>query len=254
MPTSPRETRVHGSLLAAAEKRLLIWVAARLPRQVNSDHLTALGAIAMLGAGLGYSLAPHWPPPYGRDASPAEQLLIDEELAAAGITRTDLVIGWWAAPTILEHGSPEQTERFVPATLRGEIFWCQLFSEPGAGSDLASLRTKAVRDEGGGGWRPFTVRLEIADGWHVNANPASREFLIPTAVEAAGDGELRGVAYPTGERLRFAFAGDELAVYGGAVEIRGEVRPGDDTRLLVTYQACDDERCLPPVVRELAVR
>jgi hypothetical protein len=107
---------------------------------------------------------------------------------------------------------------------------------------------------GAGGWRPFTVRLEIADGWHVNANPASQEFLVPTAVEAAGDGELRGVAYPTGERLRFAFAGDELAVYSGAVEIRGEVRPGDDTRLLVTYQACDDERCLPPVVRELAVR
>ena len=107
---------------------------------------------------------------------------------------------------------------------------------------------------GEGGWRPFTVRLEIADGWHVNANPASQEFLIPTAVEPAGEGELRGVAYPTGERLRFAFAGDELAVYGGAVEIRGEVRPGDDTRLLVTYQACDDERCLPPVVRELAVR
>ncbi|OBA84479.1 acyl-CoA dehydrogenase [Mycobacterium sp. 1164966.3] len=93
--------------------------------------------------------APHWPPPYGRDASPAEQLLIDQELAAAGVERPDLVIGWWAAPTILEHGTPEQIERFVPATLRGEFLWCQLFSEPGAGSDLASLRTKAVRAEGG---------------------------------------------------------------------------------------------------------
>jgi len=104
--------------------------------------------IALAEAGL---LAPHWPRPWGREASPAEQLLIDQELAAAGVDRPDLVIGWWAVPTILEHGSPEQIERFVPATLRGELFWCQLFSEPGAGSDLASLRTKAVRVEGG--WR-----------------------------------------------------------------------------------------------------
>ncbi|ORV19193.1 acyl-CoA dehydrogenase [Mycobacterium celatum] len=93
--------------------------------------------------------APHWPKPYGRNASPAEQLLIDQELAAAGVERPDLVIGWWAAPTILEHGTPAQIEQFIPATLRGEILWCQLFSEPGAGSDLASLRTKAVRVDGG---------------------------------------------------------------------------------------------------------
>jgi alkylation response protein AidB-like acyl-CoA dehydrogenase len=101
---------------------------------------------ALAEAGL---LAPHWPSPYGRGAAPAEQLLIDQELAAAGVTRPDLVIGWWAAPTILEHGTPDQVQRFVPATLRGEIFWCQLFSEPGAGSDLASLRTRAVRVDGG---------------------------------------------------------------------------------------------------------
>jgi alkylation response protein AidB-like acyl-CoA dehydrogenase len=101
---------------------------------------------ALAEAGL---LAPHWPPPYGRGAGPAEQLLIDRELAAAKVTRPDLVIGWWAAPTILEHGTPEQVQRFLPATLRGEIYWCQLFSEPGAGSDLASLRTKAVRVDGG---------------------------------------------------------------------------------------------------------
>ncbi len=93
--------------------------------------------------------ASHWPAPYGRGAGPAEQLLIDQEMSSAGVLRPDLVIGWWAAPTILEHGTPEQVERFVPATLSGEIFWCQLFSEPEAGSDLASLRTKAVRVDGG---------------------------------------------------------------------------------------------------------
>ena len=101
---------------------------------------------ALAEAGL---LAPHWPKPYGRQAAPAEQLLIDQELAAAGVERPDLVIGWWAAPTILEHGTGEQIERFVPPTLSGELTWCQLFSEPGAGSDLAALRTKAVRTEGG---------------------------------------------------------------------------------------------------------
>jgi alkylation response protein AidB-like acyl-CoA dehydrogenase len=102
--------------------------------------------IALAEAGL---LAPHWPQPWGRKASPAEQLLIDQELSAAGVDRPDLVIGWWAVPTILEHGSQAQIDRFVPATLRGELIWCQLFSEPGAGSDLASLRTKAVRTDGG---------------------------------------------------------------------------------------------------------
>ena len=101
--------------------------------------------VALADSGL---LAPHWPRPYGREAGPAEQLLIDQELAAAGVTRPDLVIGWWAVPTILEHGSREQIEKFVPATLRGDLFWCQLFSEPGAGSDLASLRMKAVRARG----------------------------------------------------------------------------------------------------------
>ncbi|OBK19837.1 acyl-CoA dehydrogenase [Mycobacterium asiaticum] len=102
--------------------------------------------VALAEAGL---LAPHWPAPHGRGALPAEQLLIDQEMAAAGVVRPDLVIGWWAAPTLLEHGTPEQVERFVLATLRGDFLWCQLFSEPGAGSDLASLRTKAVRGDGG---------------------------------------------------------------------------------------------------------
>ncbi|MEV6609464.1 acyl-CoA dehydrogenase [Kutzneria sp. NPDC051319] len=94
-------------------------------------------------------LAPHWPRPFGLDAGPTEQLIIDEELDQAGVQRPDLVIGWWAVPTILAHGTEAQRERFAGPTLRGEITWCQLFSEPGAGSDLASLRTKAERVDGG---------------------------------------------------------------------------------------------------------
>jgi phosphatidylglycerophosphate synthase len=62
MPEYTPETRIHGSLLAAAEKRLLIRIATRLPHWINSDHLTALGGLAMVGAGLSYGLAPFWPP------------------------------------------------------------------------------------------------------------------------------------------------------------------------------------------------
>jgi alkylation response protein AidB-like acyl-CoA dehydrogenase len=118
--------------------------------------------VALAESGL---LAPHWPKPYGRAASPAEQLVIDEELEAAGVLRPDISIGWWAAPTILEHGTPEQIEKFIPGTLTGEVFWCQLFSEPGAGSDLAALRTKAVRAEGG--WKLTGQKV-----WTSNAHRA----------------------------------------------------------------------------------
>ena len=94
-------------------------------------------------------IQPHWPPPWGRGASPQEQLVIDAELAAADVERPDLVVGGWVLPTLIGHGTPEQQERFVRPTLYGELVWCQLFSEPGAGSDLASLATKAVRTDGG---------------------------------------------------------------------------------------------------------
>ena len=96
-------------------------------------------------------LAPQWPAPYGLDASAPLQLLVESELRAAGVVQPDLVIAAWALPTIIEHGTDAQKERFVADTMRGSIVWCQLFSEPEAGSDLASLRTTAVRD--GDGWR-----------------------------------------------------------------------------------------------------
>jgi len=94
-------------------------------------------------------LTPHWPVPWGRGAGPVEQLVIDEELAAAHVHRPHLAVGAWALPTIIAHGTPEQQERWVGPTLRGEMVWCQLFSEPGAGSDLAALSTRATRHDGG---------------------------------------------------------------------------------------------------------
>jgi alkylation response protein AidB-like acyl-CoA dehydrogenase len=94
---------------------------------------------------------PHWPAPYGRDAGAIEQVVIDELLGAAGVQRPHIGIGAWALPPIIASGTPLQRERWVDATLMGDLNWCQLFSEPGAGSDLASLSTRAERTDGG--WR-----------------------------------------------------------------------------------------------------
>ncbi len=97
-------------------------------------------------AAAGY-VAPHWPAPWGRDASPIEQLVIDEELRAVDAPRPMNPIGvGWAGPTLLVAGSEQQHQRYLPGLIDGSEIWCQLFSEPGAGSDLASLTTSAVRD------------------------------------------------------------------------------------------------------------
>ncbi len=89
-------------------------------------------------------VVPHWPAPYGLDADPVYQLIVDAELKAAGVHRPANPIGiGWAAPTILMAGSAAQKERFLWPALAGEEVWCQLFSEPDAGSDLAGLTTRA---------------------------------------------------------------------------------------------------------------
>ena len=92
-------------------------------------------------------VAPQYPPPWGLGAGPDLQLAVDEELTAAGITLPDNPIGvGWAGPTLVAAGTDEQRRRWLPGLLSGEDFWCQLFSEPDAGSDLAALRTTARRD------------------------------------------------------------------------------------------------------------
>jgi alkylation response protein AidB-like acyl-CoA dehydrogenase len=97
-------------------------------------------------AAAGY-VAPHWPRPWGLDASPAAQLEIDEVMRTAGVPRPMNPIGiGWAGPTLLVAGTDAQRGRWLPGLLDGSELWCQLFSEPGAGSDLAGLSTTAVRD------------------------------------------------------------------------------------------------------------
>lgn len=101
--------------------------------------------IQLADAGL---VAPGWPSPWGRGADAEYQLIISLELESAGIDphgHNPIGIGW-AGPTILSAGTAVQKDRFLGPLLRGEEYWSQLFSEPGAGSDLASLETRAVRD------------------------------------------------------------------------------------------------------------
>jgi len=92
-------------------------------------------------------VVPHWPRPWGHEADAIHQLVIDEELRAAAISRPGNVIGiGWAGPTIVHAGTQEQKDRYLWPLLAGDEIWCQLFSEPDAGSDLANLGTRAIRD------------------------------------------------------------------------------------------------------------
>ncbi|OBF89224.1 acyl-CoA dehydrogenase [Mycobacterium sp. 852002-51152_SCH6134967] len=94
---------------------------------------------------------PHLPKPWGRAAGPVEQIIIAQEFDTGRVKRPQMGIAAWIIPSIVAFGTDEQQQRFLPPTFRGEMIWCQLFSEPGAGSDLASLTTKATKVDGG--WR-----------------------------------------------------------------------------------------------------
>ncbi|MFO7590369.1 MAG: acyl-CoA dehydrogenase [Acidimicrobiia bacterium] len=116
-------------------------------------------------ADAGY-IVPTWPEPFGRGAKALEQVVIEEEFRAAKVARPGIMVGGWALPPVIMYGTSEQQERWIPPTLRGEVVWCQLFSEPGAGSDLASLSTRATRVEGGwlvSGQKVWTSMAHFAD-------------------------------------------------------------------------------------------
>jgi 3-oxochol-4-en-24-oyl-CoA dehydrogenase len=88
-----------------------------------------------------------------------EQLVIEQEFAAAGLKRPSLGITGWVILTLIQYGTPEQVARWVPDALSQEVIWCQLFSEPGAGSDAAGITTRATRAKGDG---------EVGGGWLIN--------------------------------------------------------------------------------------
>ena len=107
----------------------------------EDDQLIALGD--------GGWVQPHLPKPYGRSATPLEQIVIAQEIKTAGIAMPQLLMGGWAVQAVVAHGTEKQKQELAVPTLRGDVVWCQLFSEPGAGSDLASLTTKAEKVDGG---------------------------------------------------------------------------------------------------------
>jgi alkylation response protein AidB-like acyl-CoA dehydrogenase len=154
-----------------AEVRSFVDEVAALPRDEQRARVVDAGYFM-----------PHWPPPWGRDARAVEQLVIDEELRRAHIRIPNLAVGAWAAPTIVAHGTPEQQERWVRPTLLGTMAWCQLFSEPEAGSDLAALRTMGTRTDGGwliNGQKVWTSMAVDAD-WGiclVRTNPTAAKHL-----------------------------------------------------------------------------
>ncbi|OBB41509.1 acyl-CoA dehydrogenase [Mycobacterium sp. 852002-51961_SCH5331710] len=153
-------------------------------RQGDYEHF-AIGPqrTAIAEAGL---IAPHWPSPWGIEASPLQQLIIDEEFnKRPTLTRPSLGIAEWILPSLIKAGSNDVQQRLIPPTQRGELAWCQLFSEPGAGSDLAALATRATKVDGG--WRIHGHKI-----WTSSAHRADYGALLartdPTAPKHRGIG------------------------------------------------------------------
>ena len=113
-----------------------------------------------------------WPTPYGVGATPSEQALFAEAMARAGLPRQlSFVSMELAGPIIIAFGTPEQQKSFLEPIRRGEELWCQLFSEPAAGSDLAALATRAVRAHDG--WRVTGQKV-----WTSGAHYADHGLLL----------------------------------------------------------------------------
>ncbi|QKG21914.1 acyl-CoA dehydrogenase [Actinomadura verrucosospora] len=188
----------------------------------------------------GYT-APHFPAPWGKGADAVTQLVISEQMRAADLRAHDMIIGNWVVPTLIAHGSPAQHERFLPASLRGDIRWCQLFSEPGAGSDLAALSTRAEKVDGGWkitGQKVWTSMAREAD-WGIllaRTDPSvpKHKGLSYFLLDMASPGiDIRPLRELTGDELfnevflDGVFIPDDLLV----------ARPGDGWRLARTTLA-----------------
>jgi alkylation response protein AidB-like acyl-CoA dehydrogenase len=130
------------------------------------EQIKGLDATAQRDAMIeqGYAM-PHWPKPWGRDAGAIEQLVVEQEFDAAGIKKPGYGITGWVILTLIQHADEDQVQRWVPSAMTQEVIWCQLFSEPDAGSDAAGIKTKATRVDGGwliNGQKVWTCQAQVA--------------------------------------------------------------------------------------------
>jgi alkylation response protein AidB-like acyl-CoA dehydrogenase len=213
----PQRLRMRAARLALAKQRRRLEV--DLPPEASVVRAEVQAFLAGLegldaaeqhrrAADAGY-IVPQWPEPWGRDAGAVEQLVIDEEFRKAKVARPTIAIGAWAMPPLMVYGTEEQRQRWIPPTLRGEITWCQLFSEPGAGSDLASLSTRAERVEGGwvvNGQKVWTSMAQQAD-WGIllartNPDAAKHDGISFFMLDMATPGiEIRPLRELTGRSM-----------------------------------------------------
>jgi hypothetical protein len=149
---------------------------------------------------------PHWPKPWGRDAGAVEQLVVEQEFKAAGISRPGYGITGWVILTLIQHGTDDQVQRWVRPALNQDLIWCQLFSEPDAGSDAAGVKTRAIRTDGGwlvNGQKVWTSGAHVARYGlaTVRTNPDAPKHngITTMVIDMKAEGvEVRRLKMPTG--------------------------------------------------------
>lgn len=150
---------------------------------------------------------PHWPAPFGRGAGAVEQLVIEEEFAAAGIDRPSYGITGWNILTLIQYATDDQIARWVRPAMEQEVVWCQLFSEPDAGSDAAGVTTRATRVDGGwlvNGQKVWTSGAHVSGyGFatvRTNPDAPKHDGITMMVIDMAADGvEVRPLKMTSGD-------------------------------------------------------
>jgi alkylation response protein AidB-like acyl-CoA dehydrogenase len=197
-------TRDHGFELPPEAERY------RAATRAAAEELAALEGDAQLARLIdtGY-VQPHWPEPWGRAAPALEQLVIEEEFGRAGVRRQDYGITGWIILTLIQHATDEQIERWVRPTLERKYLWCQLFSEPDAGSDAAGIRTRATRVDGG--WEVTGQKVWTSGAQHcqrglatvrTNADAPKHAGITTMVIDMQAEGvEVRPLREATGSAM-----------------------------------------------------